>query len=153
MSVSDADMVEFRVATLDDLPRLTELFDDAIDGASMSAGEDQFRDAVARISRDPASELVVGVLQRTIVCCAQLSLVPIVAHGGHLHARIDGVRVASHPMERGFAHALIAYCVEHARAAGAAVVEIFVDRDHPDSKRLYAELGFEPTHHGMTRRL
>lgn len=151
--MSDADLIEFRVAEPGDSAQLVDLFDGAGGRQAEAPDARRLAETVARVGSDPATALFVGILQRSVVCCAQVSMVPSLDDGGRLHARIAGVRIVSHPMARGFAHALVGFCVEYARDAGAGVVEVAVDRDRAARRAFYAELGFRATHDHMTRPL
>ncbi len=164
MSLSDADMIEFRDATIDDLPAIVGMLGDDVLGArrenlaleTLSLENpviEPYRRAFERIDADPSERLIVGIFHREPVCCAQLSLLPGLSHGGATRAQIEGVRVMSRMRGRGIGHVLIDHLLGEARRAGADIVQLTTDKRRGDAHRFYERLGFEATHLGMKRSL
>ncbi len=155
MSLSDADMVEFRDAVPDDLAAIVAMLRDDVLGVGRETGDsmEPYRRAFDAIETDPAQHLIVGVFSRLPICCAQLSILPGLSHGGATRAQIEGVRVASSMRGRGIGYVLIDHVMNEARRAGAEIVQLTTDRRRTDAHRFYERLGFEGTHLGMKRLL
>ncbi|MEZ5375277.1 MAG: GNAT family N-acetyltransferase [Acidimicrobiales bacterium] len=154
MSISDPDMVEFRDAVAADLPAVVELLRDDILGRDRETDDlEPYRRAFERIEADPHHRLVVGIFHREPVCCAQLSILPGLGHGGATVAQIEGVRVMSAMRGRGIGYVLVDHLMSEARKAGADQVQLMSSNERTGAQRFYARLGFEPSHVGMKRSL
>jgi GNAT superfamily N-acetyltransferase len=153
MAMTDADMVEFRTATADDIPAVVALLTDneivPRDDARLLR---PFLDASAAIEADDNQLLVVGWFGGRIVCCAQLSILTRLRDGGVTRAQIDGLRVHPDMRGRGIGNVLLWWVLERARERGCGIANLSTDR-RSDAESFFTKHGFQTTHHGMSRQL
>jgi ribosomal protein S18 acetylase RimI-like enzyme len=147
----------YRDATVQDLPAIVALLADDALGAGREELSDPlpqaYHEAVAAIEADPNNRVLVLVEDTTVVGTLQLTLIPNLSHRGSWRAQIEGVRVAASHRGRGLGRRLIEQAIEIAREAGCLLVQLTTDRAREDALDFYRSLGFEPTHHGMKRKL
>ena len=91
--------MEFRVATISDLPEIVQLLADDELGATRERAErpvpDEYLAAFAAITKQDGNSVILAVEGYVILGCLQLTLIPGLARLGMLRAQIEGVRVGS----------------------------------------------------------
>lgn len=142
----------FRPAVAGDLAAVVALLrDDELGVGREVPGLGPYEVAFARIDADPHHLLLVGELDRELVACVQISVLPCLTHGGRTRAQLEGVRVASSQRGAGIGRQLIEAAVAWARDQGCGVVQLTTDAARPDARRFYESLGFAATHVGLKR--
>ncbi len=106
MSLSDADMVEFRDAIADDADALAELLPNTA------------------LDLVDSGRFVVGVFHRRPICCARLTIAVNRPPGVGLTARIDHVAVEASMRGRGIEEVLVDHLTREATRRGADTVEV-----------------------------
>ena len=143
-------MVEFGPAAADDVSAIVGLLtDDELGQTRESADLGPYTRAFDQIDADPNHELVVGRFGGRVVCCAQLTVLPCMTHGGTKRAQIEGVRVDSNMRGRGIGYVMMWWIIERAKERGCGLVQLTTDRRRADAERFYEKHGFTTTHHGM----
>lgn len=105
--------------------------------------------AFEAIDADPAHLLLVGEADGEVVATLQLSLLPGLSRRGALRAQVEAVRVRADRRGRGLGEAVVGWAVDEARRQGCALVQLTSDLRRPDAHRIYARLGFVPSHQGF----
>ncbi|MCB0076216.1 MAG: GNAT family N-acetyltransferase [Anaerolineales bacterium] len=149
----DDSALQFRAATISDLPRLVAMLTDDPLGATRECAamplDARYRRAFAAIDRDPNNELIVAERDGAIVAMLQLTLIPNLSRCGMWRAQIEGVRVARSARSQGVGQALLAWAMARARDAGCGLVQLTTDKARPDAHRFYERLGFVASHEGL----
>ena len=140
-----------RLATLADVPAITELLADDEIGASRETPHDRapYEVSFAAIAADPNQLLVVGERAGQIVATMQLTFIPGLSRRGTWRAQIEGVRVASSARGDGLGEVLMRWAIEQARSRGCALVQLTSDARRRDAHRFYERLGFTASHTGF----
>ena len=97
-------------------------------------------------------ELLVAVRDGAVVGVVQLSFLPEFARDGD-RAQLETMHVVAAERRRGTGRALLDEAVARARARGCGLVQLTSGTFRPEAHRVYAALGFEPTHVGFKRQL
>lgn len=144
-----------RRATADDVGPIVELIAADQLGRERDGGDlAPYREAFARIDSDPAQLLIVlADADDRAVGTLQLTLIPGLARRGALRAQIEAVRIADALRGRGLGTQFIGWAIEEAERRGCAVVQLTSDKRRSDAHRLYATLGFAPSHEGFKLQL
>ncbi|MCG6882634.1 MAG: GNAT family N-acetyltransferase [Silicimonas sp.] len=146
--------IVFREAGERDLPGVVALLADDVLGQGREVAEiAPYRDAFARMAEDPNNVLIVGEADGAVVACYQLTIIPGVSLSATTRAQIEGVRVASGMRGQGAGRALVVDAEERARAAGATLLQLTMNRSRKDSHRFYEANGFVPSHIGFKKPL
>ena len=152
-AMSPAPPIVFRLATRGDLPAIVQLLADDELGAKRERNEtplsESYHRAFAGIEAQPGNELIVGDSDGRVVACLQLVVAPSIARQGAVRATIESVRVARDVRGRRLGERLVAFAIERARGAGAALVQLTSDKSRGDAHRFYERLGFKASHVGM----
>lgn len=147
------DAVGFRVALRADLPAIVRLLAD--DG--LGRGREQpdqplptaYGDAFDRVATQPGNIYLLAEIDRTVVGCAQLTVIHGLSRMGVSRAQIEGVRVGASHRGRGIGEALFREAIARARREGCGLVQLTTDKARPDALRFYERLGFTASHEGM----
>ena len=146
------DELIFRRACREDVPRIVKLLADDQLGASRERLTDPlaatYLDAFAEIDGDRNQELIVVDIDRAVVGCLQLTIIPGLSHQGAKRAQIEAVRIDAALRRKGIGERLIRYAIERARQRGCRLVQLTTNRSRVDAHRFYDRLGFESTHLG-----
>ncbi len=149
MSVSDADMIEFRDAVPADRAAIAGILGASVvaaPGGSVFDGSTQAsRLAFDEIASDHRHHLVVGVFAREVVCCAEWFMSPTLADGGGHRAQISWAAVTPSMRRRGIGYVLIDHVMHQARGAGASSISMAAGPQDGDRQRFAERLGFEAT--------
>jgi len=145
--------VEFRRATLVDLPRIIELLaDDELGRQREQPGpppSPQYEVAFLAIDSDPNQYLAVAKEGRAVVGCLQLSFIPGLSRVGLWRGQIESVRIASTRRGSGLGRRFLEWAIEACRGRGCGLVQLTTDKTRPDALRLYESLGFVASHEGL----
>ena len=148
-------MIRFRDARRDDVAAVIALLADDRLGVGRETPDDlaPYLAAFDELAGDPNNTLVVGEEGGDVVACYQITVIPGVTLGAARRAQIEGVRVARSLRGQGGGRALIADAEARARACGATLLQLTMNRDRHDSAKFYAAMGFDPSHIGYKKRL
>lgn len=150
-------MIQFRIATVDDLYKIVEMLADDELGRVRERFETPLPESYVRafeaIDSDPNNELIVSCLNEEIVGVLQLTFTPYLTHQGSWRATIEGVRTASSVRGEGMGSQLIQWAIERAKERGCHMVQLTTDKKRADALRFYERLGFTATHEGLKMKL
>lgn len=106
--------------------------------------------AFERIDCDPAHELVVMESpEEVIIGTLQLTFIPYLSYQGGIRAQLEAVRIDDGYQGKGYGKQLIRWAIGRAKERGAHLVQLTTDKQRPDAKRFYEQLGFVASHEGM----
>jgi ribosomal protein S18 acetylase RimI-like enzyme len=109
--------------------------------------------AFEAIEQDPNIQLVVAENgDGAVVGCLQLCILPGLSSQGASRALIEDVRVATHCRSRGIGEQMVRRAIAQARSRDCKLVELLTNNARVDAQRFYRQLGFQPSHVGMTLR-
>ncbi len=145
--------VRFRPAVAADLTAIVRMLaDDPLGRGRETVAEPLppgYAQAFAAVAASPDNTLIVAEQGGEVVGCLQLTLIPGLSRQGALRGQIESVRVRADRRGHKIGEGLVAHAVEHARAAGAKLVQLTTDRSRADAHRFYERLGFVASHVGM----
>jgi GNAT superfamily N-acetyltransferase len=145
-------VMEFRVATQQDLPAIVALLeheDTAVDPRTVEVDEAYTR-AFAAVAADSRNEIVViDDGDGTVLGCLQLTYIPGLGRHGQERALIEAVRVHPDRRRAGLGREFFVWAIERARARGCALVQLTSGKQRTTAHRFYEALGFVPTHDGF----
>jgi ribosomal protein S18 acetylase RimI-like enzyme len=146
-------MLEFREATEADLPEIVRLLAEDPLGAQRERFEEPlpqaYRDAFARMRRQPGNRILLAVADGAVAGCLQLTTIAGLSRQGLTRAQIEGVRVAKDRRGLRIGEALMRHAIALARAEGCGLVQLTTDRRRSEAHRFYERLGFVASHLGM----
>ena len=147
--------VTFRIAMQEDLPDIVAMLADDVLGMGRERGDvmGPYESAFSAIEAQFGNDVFVGEREGTIVATAQLTLIPNLSLSGTLRAQIEGVRVARSERGQGTGEAMFRWLIDHARGAGAGLVQLTTNKAREDAHRFYERLGFEASHDGFKLKL
>ena len=145
--------IQFRSATIEDLPALLALLADDVLGAQRedldAATVARYEAAFHGIQAQQGNRILLGVQDGDIVAMLQLTFIPGLSHQGGTRAQVESVRVKRGVRGQGVGTLLLRQAIEISRQAGCFMVQLTTDERRPDALRFYERLGFKATHHGM----
>lgn len=144
-----------RPARREDVPIIVAMLADDMLGRARERREDPLPEsywaAFAAIDADPRNLLAVAEdASGQVVGCLQLTYVPALGNQGAERALVESVSVKSALRGRGIGHAMLRWAIDQARARGCGSVRLTTHKTRTDAQRFYVDLGFEPSHVGMT---
>ena len=143
----------FRLATLEDLPRIVSMLADDVLGVTRESSSnivpEQYIQAFENIRSDPNQELTVAVLDNEIVATFHLTFIQYLTYQGGLRAQIEAVRTDSKFRGKGIGTSVFEYAIRRAKEKGCHLLQLTSDKRRPDAIRFYESIGFRPTHEGM----
>jgi ribosomal protein S18 acetylase RimI-like enzyme len=146
-------MLEIREATEADLPEIVRLLAEDPLGAQRERFEEPlpqaYRDAFARMRRQPGNRILLAVADGAVAGCLQLTTIAGLSRQGLTRAQIEGVRVAKDRRGLRIGEALMRHAIALARAEGCGLVQLTTDRRRSEAHRFYERLGFVASHLGM----
>lgn len=146
-------MISFRKACADDVAAIVSLLADDMLGQqredASTPTNPSYLKAFTAIDQDPNQLLVVAELDGMIAGCLQLTFVPGLSRLGAWRGQIESVRVSSSHRGIGLGQALLEWAIERCRARGCRLVQLTTDKNRPDARRFYENLGFAASHDGM----
>ncbi|OAB26604.1 GNAT family acetyltransferase [Paenibacillus macquariensis subsp. defensor] len=150
-------MVNFRIATANDLIKIVQMLADDELGRMRERYEtplpESYLKAFESIDSDPNNELIIACLGEEIVGVQQITFTPYITHQGSWRATIEGVRTASSERGKGIGSKLILWAIERAKERGCHIIQLTTDKKREDALRFYERLGFEATHEGLKMKL
>lgn len=146
--------MEFRKATIEDIPTVVEMIaDDALGSTRENYTvplPKTYYDAFDRIDSDPNQELIVVENEEDqIIAVFQMTFIPYLTYQGGIRAQIEGVRVHKDHRGLGIGKVVFEWAIKRAQERGAHLLQLTTDKQRPDAIRFYESLGFKATHEGM----
>ncbi|WP_230531094.1 GNAT family N-acetyltransferase [Microvirga roseola] len=108
--------------------------------------------AFAAIERSPENRLFVALDGGEIVGTFQLTFIPNLTGRGALRVKVESVKVKAARRSGGIGARIMAFAEEHARANGAAMLELTSNKTRKNAHRFYERLGFERSHEGFKKK-
>ncbi|QGG42901.1 GNAT family N-acetyltransferase [Aeromicrobium yanjiei] len=111
------------------------------------------RAAFAEIIADAHQDLLVGEIDGTVVCTAQVTWMRMLSADGGLYCQVEAVRTAAASRGRGIGGELMAWIEADARRRGAARLQLTSNRQRTRAHAFYGRLGYVASHVGMKKNL
>ncbi len=147
------DLISIRKANISDIPPVLVLIADDQLGETRENLKHPlplvYRQAFERIESQAGNDIFVATLDREIVGCMQLTLIPGLSRKGMTRLQIETVRVARAYRSKGFGRQMMKYAIDYAKTSGCGLVQLTTDNSREDAHRFYKRLGFKDTHVGM----
>jgi ribosomal protein S18 acetylase RimI-like enzyme len=147
------DNLNFRSATVADLPQIVEMLADDFLGKQRERFESPLPESYLRafeeIDRDENNELVVVEQNGEIVGTLQLTFIPSISFQGGKRAQIESVRVAASARGQGIGKKMFEWAIERAHEKNCRMIQLSTNNDRADAQRFYENLGFKASHVGM----
>ncbi len=109
--------------------------------------------AFAAIERSPENHLFVAVDGSEIVGTFQLTFIPNLTGRGSLRVKVESVKVKAARRSGGIGARMMEFAEDHARAGGAAMLELTSNKTRSAAHRFYERLGFARSHEGFKKTL
>ena len=146
--------IGFGNATKADVPAIAALLaDDRLGQGRETDDMTRYMDAFRAIEADPNNSLIVGRDGETVIACYQLTFIPGFSLNGTRRAEIEGVRVAVDRRGQGLGKSMLRDAEERARAGGATLLQLAMNRTRQASHAFYEANGFVPSHVGFKKKL
>lgn len=105
------------------------------------------------IRRSPDNGLFVALDGDEVIGTFQLTFIPNLTGRGALRVKVESVKVKAARRSGGIGATMVAFMEEHARANGAALLELTSNKTRKDAHRFYERLGFSRSHEGFKKML
>ncbi len=149
--------LEFRDATLADLPAIIAMLADDVNSAGREDPglplDPRYEAAFADIDASPDQRLIVAELDGAMIGTMQLTFIPGIAFRGAWRGQIEAVRIASNVRGGGHGTAMIEWAVDQCRARGCRMVQLMSMTSRTDAHRFYEKMGWERSHYGFKLKL
>ena len=147
------DNLNFRPATIADLPQIVEMLADDFLGKQRERFESPLPESYLRafeeIECDQNNELIVVEQNGEIIGTLQLTFIPSISFQGGKRAQIESVRVAAIVRGQGIGKKMFEWAIERAREKSCRMIQLSTNNDRADAQRFYENLGFKASHVGM----
>jgi GNAT superfamily N-acetyltransferase len=151
------DKIQFRIATVDDLPNVIRMLADDFLGGMREKVEanisENYVRAFREIENDLNNELIVAELDGKIVGAFQLTFTPSLSFQGGKRCTVESVRVDSSLRGKGIGREMMLWAIERAKEKGCVSMQLTTHKERENAHRFYEKLGFELTHLGMKLKL
>jgi GNAT superfamily N-acetyltransferase len=149
--------LSFREAEPGDLEAIIRLHEEDELGAHGDAWSPETRPAYeaafAAIARSPENRLFVALDGDEVVGTFQLTFIPNLTGRGALRVKVESVKVKVARRSGGIGARMMEYAEDHARAHGAALLELTSNKTRTAAHRFYERLGFSRSHEGFKKKL
>jgi GNAT superfamily N-acetyltransferase len=149
--------IEFRPATINDLPEIVRMLADDFLGAQREQYEDPLPEsyikAFQEIDADKNNHLLIAEIGGEVIGTLQLTYTPSISFRGGKRATVESVRVDEKYRGKGIGRELMLYAIARAKEEGCISMQLTTNNDREDAHRFYRNLGFEDSHVGMKLRL
>ncbi|WP_277376144.1 GNAT family N-acetyltransferase [Paenibacillus polymyxa] len=145
--------MEFKTATLNQLPAIVRLLADDEFGATRERYEKplpkEYIEAFAKIEQQMGNSIIVVMVKNEVIGCLQLTLIPGISRLGTTRGQIEGVRIDKDYRGKGVGESLLRYAINEAKTMGCEMIQLTTDKKRKDAHRFYERLGFVASHEGM----
>ncbi|MFD1000729.1 GNAT family N-acetyltransferase [Ohtaekwangia kribbensis] len=154
MKHSELVTLRFRKAVRDDVSFIVQLLANDKLGAKREDYHNPLPEvyytAFDKIDADANQQLIVVENDAAeIIGTLQLSFLQYLTYRGGIRVQIEAVRVREDMRGAGIGQQIFEWAIEHARKAGAHMVQLTTDKERPEAIQFYQKLGFKPSHEGM----
>lgn len=111
------------------------------------------RAALVEITADAHQQMLVGEVDGSVVCTAQVTWMRMLSADGGLYCQVEAVRTASARRGGGIGASLMAHVEAEARERGAARIQLTSNRQRTRAHAFYERLGYEASHVGLKKYL
>lgn len=108
-----------------------------------------YTEAFSNIINDPNQELMVAIINHSIVACFQLTFIQYLTYQGGIRAQIEAVRVHENQRGKGIGQKCFEWAINRAKEKGAHLLQLTTDKQRPEALEFYKKLGFVASHEGM----
>jgi GNAT superfamily N-acetyltransferase len=151
------DRINFRQASIEDLPLIVGMLADDILGRQRELSEDplpkSYIQAFREIDADPSNELIVAELDGDVIGTMQLTLTPSISFRGGKRCTVESVRVDEKHRGKGIGREMMLWAIDRAREKGCVSMQLTTHKDRVGAHRFYESLGFSKSHIGMKLKL
>ncbi len=109
--------------------------------------------AFAAIARSSENRLFVALDGDEVVGTFQLTFIPNLTGRGALRVKVESVKVKAARRSGGIGARMMTFAEDHARAHGAAMLELTSNKTRSGAHRFYERLGFSRSHEGFKKKL
>lgn len=145
--------INFRPATINDLPDMVRMLADDFLGSTRERFEDPLPEsyikAFEEIRVDPNNELIVVEKDGEVIGMLQLTFTPSISFQGGKRATVESVRIDKKYRGQGIGRELMLWTIERAKEEGCISMQLTTNADREDAHRFYRDLGFRGSHLGM----
>lgn len=149
--------INFRPATINDLPDIVRMLADDFLGLQREQYEDPLPESYIKafneIDADKNNHLMVAEKDGEVIGTLQLTYTPSISFRGGKRATIESVRVDGRLRGKGIGREMMLRAIELARNEGCISMQLTTNAERPDAHRFYRNLGFEGSHLGMKLKL
>lgn len=143
---------EIRRSIREDLPAILALLADDVLGKDRESTADSAAAAYDRafdaIDSDPR-QLLVSVVEGSLVGTLQLSLIPGLSRQGSFRVQVEAVRISPSTQGLGLGTRVFEWVHAYSRRLGVDLVQLTTDKRRTDAHRFYERLGYVASHEGM----
>jgi GNAT superfamily N-acetyltransferase len=145
--------LQFRHATLEDLPEIVRMLADDPLGSGREAYSETlsqvYYQAFDEIQADTNNELMVVEADSRVIGVLQITYIPSLTFQGGRRAQIEGVRIARDWRGRGIGKQAFEWAIQRARQRGCRIVQLTTNKQRPEALEFYLKLGFVNSHEGL----
>ncbi|MFI0738078.1 GNAT family N-acetyltransferase [Streptomyces sp. NPDC021100] len=143
--------IEFRRATVDDIPAIVAMLADDPLGSRRESPDDltPYLEAFRTLDADPHQHLTVAVRDGRTIGTLQLTVIPGLSRRGSKRALVEAVRVHADERGNGIGGRFMRWAIEEARRQGCVLLQLTSDATRVEAHRFYERLGFEASHLGF----
>jgi ribosomal protein S18 acetylase RimI-like enzyme len=144
-----------RRATAADLPAIVALHAEDELGRTRegSADDPAYRQAFARIERDPHNAIYVIEQDGAVIGCAQITIIPGLARRAVTRGQIESVHIATSAQGQGLGRWFFERLIALAKEQGCGLIQLTSDKKRAGAHRFYESLGFSASHEGFKLRV
>ena len=114
---------------------------------------ENYNDAWDKIENDVNNNIVIGILNQEVICCAQITYIPGLTYSGKARLQIEGVRVIDSLTGKGVGKLLFDYIEKIARNKNCILLQLTTDKLREEATNFYNKIGYKASHIGMKKKL
>lgn len=145
--------MNFRLATIDDLPAIIRLIaDDFLGRQRENFAEPLHKNyvkAFLEIDADSNNELIVAEAGDGVIATLQLTYTPSLSFQGGKRCTVESVRVDEQFRGQGIGRKLMLWAIERAKEKGCVSMQLTTHNERKKAHKFYEDLGFKGSHLGM----
>lgn len=145
--------MDIRKAKQEDVREIVRLLADDELGSKRERNEDPLPEtylkAFKELEAQRGNDILLGIEDKEIIGCLQLTIIPGLSRQGMKRAQIEGVRVKQNVRGKKVGEALLKEAIAHAKLEGCGLIQLTTDKQRIDAHRFYERLGFLASHEGM----
>ncbi len=131
-----------RKATLQDIPRILELYEQLTE-EELDLSSETINRVFSEIEAMPNHELLVAEKDAQVVGTLFFQIVPNLSHGAHSWAVLENMVVDIHYRQQGIGRQLMEFALNRCREADCYKVQLLSHKKRLEAHQFYRDLGFE----------